>query len=489
VLVAVSNFELPPEQESHVSSYSPDSWAAPRRLSAGKSNIGPMAVADIDGDGDLDLFVGARFLPGRYPEAVSSAIWLNEVGELRPSVSASKPFASVGLVSGATFSDLDGDGLPDLALAVEWSSPKLFHNDHGRFRPWDWPTKTLSAQPSTLSQLTGWWTSIASGDFDGDGRLDLAVGNWGRNSQYELYRDTGPTKGEVPSARLRLWYDDWSADGTIEMIEAWQRDGDWFPARSKLWLASGSPELASQFPTHQAFGQATIREILGPRLERSKVLEVTELASGILLNRGSRFDWMPLPREAQLAPVFSMNVGDFDGDGVEDLFLSQNFFGTVSDLARDDAGRGLWLRGQGDGTFVAADATLTGIQVFGEQRGAALADFNHDGRVDVVVAQNNAATRLFLNRRARPGLRVVLDGPTANPDAVGARLRVQYAGGRAGPVREVQAGSGYWSQNGAAQVLGLEASPVAVWVRWPGAREQTVPVPEQPKELRLNFRR
>jgi hypothetical protein len=185
--------------------------------------------------------------------------------------------------------------------------------------------------------------------------------------------------------------------------------------------------------------------------------------------------------------VFSINVGDFDGDGVEDLFLSQNFFGTPSDLSRDDGGRALWLRGNGRGSFVADDASVTGIQVYGEQRGAALADFNHDGRVDVAVSQNNAATKVYVNQRAKRGLRVVLNGAPANPDAVGAQLRVQYADGHAGPCRAIQAGSGYWSQDAAVQVLGLAGPPVALWIRWPNGKEQTVRLQEQIRDIRVNF--
>ena len=387
LLVAVSNYEMSPDQESILSIYSSTNLSAPRHLPAGKASIGPMALADIDGDGDLDLFVGGRFRPGRYPEPVSSALWVNEAGQLRFSRSLSEPFESLGLVSGATFADLDGDGQPDLALALEWGPVRVFRNHNGHF-------EDMTSRWGFAGR-TGWWTGITAGDFDGDGRLDLAVGNWGRNTIYELNRP----------GTLRLFYGDWHADGNLELIEAWLSGGHWLPVRNRLWLASGLPEMAAEFPTHQAFAKATVKEILGPRYEKAGSVEATELESGVFLNRGSHFDWVPLPREAQLAPVFSINVGDFDGDGIEDLFLSQNFFGTASDLSREDGGRGLWLRGSGQGTFTAVEDSISGVKIHGEQRGAALADFNHDGRVDLAVSQNNAPTKLYLNQRARRGLR------------------------------------------------------------------------------------
>ncbi|HWH52814.1 MAG TPA: ASPIC/UnbV domain-containing protein, partial [Gemmatimonadaceae bacterium] len=134
---------------------------------------------------------------------------------------------------------------------------------------------------------------------------------------------------------------------------------------------------------------------------------------------------------------------------------------------RYDTGRGLLLLGDGHGHLRPMSGARSGIEVYGDQRGAAFADFDGDGRVDLAVSQNGAATRLFRNRGAKPGLRVRLKGPPSNPDGVGAQMRVMY-GEAMGPVREMQAASGYWSQNGAVQVLGLSGVPTGVWVRWPG---------------------
>jgi hypothetical protein len=469
MLVAISNFEMPPEQQSEILVYSPTNWATPQHRPAGRASIGPIAVADIDGDGDLDLFVGGRFSPGRYPEAVSSALWVNDNDELRLSRSLSEPFESLGLVSGATFADLDGDGAPDLALAVEWGPVRVFRNQRGHF-------EEMTAQWG-LADLTGWWTSVTAGDFDGDGQMDLACGNWGRNTVYELYQPTV----------FRVFYGDWNGDGVVQMIESWRSGENWLPVRDRNWLGRGLPEISNQFTTHQAYGKATMQDILAGRYQDARNLEATNLESTVFLNRHSHFERVPLPREAQLSPVFSINTGDFDADGIEDLFLSQNFFGEASDLSRDDSGRGLWLRGRGKGTFDAMDASITAIKIDGEQRGAALADFNHDGRVDLAVSQNNAATKLYVNQCAKRGLRVTLNGPPANPDGVGARMRVLYAGGRSGPCRAVQAGSGYWSQDGAAQVLGVAESPVALWICWPGGGEQTVSLKDQVWDVRVKF--
>ena len=195
---------------------------------------------------------------------------------------------------------------------------------------------------------------------------------------------------------------------------------------------------------------------------------------------------MELPYAAQIAPAFAVNVGDFDGDGNEDIFLSQNFITLGAGMLRpDDAGRGLWLRGTGGGKLEAVPGQKSGILVYGEQRGAALGDFDGDGRVDLVVTQNGDETKLYRNVGGKPGLRVRLIGPPGNPDGVGATLRLLF-GGRPGAAREIHGGSGYWSQDSVVQVMGCPEAPTQIWVRWPGGKTTTSAIPAGAKEITVD---
>jgi hypothetical protein len=241
-------------------------------------------------------------------------------------------------------------------------------------------------------------------------------------------------------------------------------------------------DLSDRVRTFAEYGNATVEQVLGPALGKVLRKPVVTFDHIAFLNRGSRFEAVSLPVEAQLAPSFYAGIADFDGNGTEDLFLTQNFFATAIGIPRYDTGRGLLLTGDGKGGLVPMSGMRSGILVYGDQRGAGYADFDNDGRLDLVVSQNAAATRLLRNRGAKTGLRVRLHGPSSNPDGVGAQLRIVYAD-RMGPVREVQAGSGYWSQNGAVQVFGLSGTPSDVWVRWPGGLESRVPVPAGSREV------
>src|SRR5204863_7041706 len=156
--------------------------------------------------------------------------------------------------------------------------------------------------------------------------------------------------------------------------------------------------------------------------------------------------------EAQMSPAFGLCVGDFDGDGNEDIFMGQNFFAVQPETARYDAGRGLLLKGDGSGNFKTVPGQQSGIKIYGQQRGAAIGDFDNDGRLDLVVTQNGAETKLYRNKQARPGLRVRLRGPPQNPDAFGAMVRLQ-SGQHLGPAQELHGGGGYWSQDSLIQIL------------------------------------
>jgi hypothetical protein len=167
------------------------------------------------------------------------------------------------------------------------------------------------------------------------------------------------------------------------------------PWRDKKTLSTTMPWLNEAFPTHSAFASASMEEILSGKPYRR--LDAMVLESVVFLNRGGHFERAQLPREAQLAPVFSIGIADFNGDGVADIFLAQNFFAVREEDSRLDAGRGLLLFGSGKEAWRAASTRESGLQVYGAQRGCAILDVDGDGRPDLAVAQNGAETKLYRN--------------------------------------------------------------------------------------------
>jgi hypothetical protein len=497
LIFGTANYEATVRTNASVLAWDPLAGIATDLLAGLDESVGPLALGDLDGDGNLDLFIGGRVKAGRYPEAVSSWIYRFKDGAFRRDESNSKLLEKVGMVTAAVWSDLDGDGFPELILACEWGPIRVFHNDHGRLFPTNLPLSIASVSntdeearatrrqmsavkplPTTLTQLTGWWNGLTTADLDGDGKLEIIASNWGDNSRYQCHR----------AAPLRLYFGDYNEDGTLGLLEAYFEPsmGKYVPERRLDIASQAMPFLRGRFTSAKAYSDSGIDEILGDRLPQSHFVEANWLESTVFMNRGDHFEPRLMPAEAQFAPAFAVVVADFDGDGNEDVFLSQNFFAVEPETSRYDAGRGLYLKGDGRGGLHPVSGAESGITIYGEQRGAAAADFDGDGRVDLVVSQNAAETRLFRNIHGKPGLRVRLKGPPGNPRGIGVQMRLKH-GDSLGPVREIHGGSGYWSEDSPVQVLGNFESPAQLWLRWPGGKTFTVDVPIGATEIQVDI--
>ncbi|MDP6753805.1 MAG: VCBS repeat-containing protein [Verrucomicrobiota bacterium] len=384
LLVAVSAHDSPVPTAPSMLRYRPG-LAKPEVIalpSANHSDAGSIAVADTDGDGDLDVFVAGRGIPGQFPRPASS--WLlrgGPGGRLKLDAEQTAVFANLGLVNSAVFVNLDDDPLPELAVATEWGPIRIFTNRGGVFND--------ATQAWGLDTQPGLWRTLAVGDFDNDGRTDLIAGNWGLNSPYKHGRKRVP----------HLVHGDIGGDGFYDALEARLDVASQrlLPRHQLVTLEKLFPFLRENFPTHRQYAAATIQQLFAGQLAGAGLLNASHLASVVLLNRGAGFEARPLPVEAQLTPVSGAAVADFDGDGNDDAFLSQNYFAVRVQDYRMDAGEGLLLLGDGQGGFVTVFGHRSGIRVYGEQRGCAVGDLNADGRPDLLVTQNKGDPKLYLN--------------------------------------------------------------------------------------------
>jgi enediyne biosynthesis protein E4 len=430
-------------------------------------SAGAVAAADFDRDGRLDLFIGGRVLPGQYPLPPRSALLANRGGRFDDVTDALAPgLREVGMVTGALWSDVDGDGWPDLLLTLEWGNVRYFHNNYGKGFE-DWTEKAGFA-----SAGAGWWTSIAAADFNGDGRPDYVVGNVGLNTPYRA-------SAERPAL---IFYGDFRGDGSPVPVEAYYEGDRLYPWRTRRDLGSVIPSILRRFPRNDYYARATLGEILGEdRLAAARRFSATEFRSGVFLGQpDGTFRFEPLPRIAQVSPIQGLVAGDFDGDGRADIYAVQNSFSPLPSVGRFDGGLSQLLRGDGQGGFSAVPAAASNLVVPGDAKALAVVDLEEDGWPDFLLTRNNGATMAYRNNgvAGRNSLAVRLRGPAGNPTAVGARVAVEFADGTA-QAAEVYAGSGYYTQSSAACFFGWRDSnpPRHIRVRWPlgGATLHDVP--------------
>lgn len=423
-----------------------------------------VVAADFDRDGDLDLFVGSRSVPGKYPAFPVNHLLRNEGGRFADVTDTlAAALRKTGMVTSALWSDADGDGWVDLLIAQDWGPVSFLINRHGRLED--------QTREAGLDSLRGWWNGIAGGDVNGDGHIDYVVTNLGLNTQYRA-------STQQPALLLA---GEFGIPGQTQLIEATWEGPRAAPVVGRNLLARALPHLLERYPTIPSFGTATVSDLAPPEaLRKAARLEATTLESGVLINNGKgRFDFHPLPRLAQAAPSYGVTLVDVDGDGKLDLYLAQNFLSTQPETGRMNGGLSLLLRGTGNGTFAPVWPKESGLIVPGDGKGLAVTDLNQDGWPDFIVGINNGPALAFTNRGSPENrfLTVRLRGRPGNPTAVGSRGTIRFDDSST-QTAEMHAGSGYLSQSTPTLTFGLTGAnnAKAIEIVWPDGHKTISPI-------------
>jgi enediyne biosynthesis protein E4 len=309
-------------------------------------------AADIDKDGDMELFVGGRVMPGEYPLPQQSYILHRDASghykNIAPSVLPE--LSAAGMVTDAAFADLNKDSWPDLIIAGEFMPIRIFINEKGKtFRE---ETKSWFDVPEG-----GLWNKISVADFDGDGNADLLAANFGTNSQLQ----------SSPSEPLVMTYKDFDNNGTVDPILTYYVQGTSYPFAGRDEIINQIGVLRKKFPDYASYSNATLSDIFSPGdLKGAGVLSAPELRSVLFRNTGSRFEKRILPREAQFSPVYAIEVFDYNKDGNPDILLAGNQSANCVKIGVIDANYGQLFEGDGKGNFKYIPQPLSGLSMTGD---------------------------------------------------------------------------------------------------------------------------
>ena len=336
---------------------------------------GCVKTADVDGDGDIDIFIGGRVIPGKYPLAPESKLLLNDgKGNFKDATATNAPLIQrIGMVTDAIWLDINNDKLPDLIIVGEWMPVKVFLNENGRLND---ASSSYIKFPSA-----GWWSRIYADDFDGDGDKDLILGNWGLNEQFHASE----------KEPLSLYHKDFDDNGTIDPIFCYYINGVSYPAASKDDITQQLPLLKKKFLYYHNYASATIDTLFSkPLLKEAGLLKAHELATIYLENRGKNgFIRKVLPEEAQYSPVYAIASLDANGDGKKDLIVGGNNSWARIKFGRFAANHGILLSGDGKGNFTYIPQFKSGFNIRGDIRSMIL--IKTAQKINLIFGLNNSS--------------------------------------------------------------------------------------------------